>query len=206
MSKRKNVSVLMSAAGWISSLVEKIVGALRERGIADEDIHALVAENGKELLDRIADAIVEAIKQVRKTYTVLVDFGVSIEELIRLGKYDWSNSDITSAHFSTKCAGKVETKIELIHFGRNISSDDALKELDKMGYRPAEAHELLAFGAKYPDVQREFPIVALGSVWQGLDGHRLVVCLFRYDAKRFAALRWLELDWLARWRFAAVRK
>lgn len=195
MSKRKNVSVLMSAAGWISSLVEKIVGALRERGIADEDIHALVAENGKELLDRIVDAIAEAIKQVRKIYAVLVDFGMSIEELVKLGQYDWSNSDITSGHFPTKRVGKVETNVEFIHFDRNISSDDALKELDKMGYRPAEAHELLAFGAKYPDVQREFPIVALGSVWRGPDGDRRVVCLSEGGAGRRAGLGLFESDW-----------
>ncbi len=205
MGKRKDVSVLVSAAGWVSSLVEKIVGALRERGISDEDIHALVTEKGKELIGKIADAIADCVKQMERIYAVLVDFGMSIEELVRLGKYDWSNSDITSAHFPTKRTGKVETKVELVHFDRNISSDDALKELDKMGYRPAEAHELLAFGAKYPDVQREFPIVALGSVWQGPDGGRSAVCLGRGGAGRGAYLGWLGLGWDDGWRFAAVR-
>lgn len=204
MSKRK--SLLVSAAGWISSLVDKIIGALHERGISDEDIHALVMENGKELLDKIADAIAAAVKQVRRIYAVLVDFGMSIEELVKLGKYDWTNSDITSEHFPTKRVGKVETKIEFVHFGRNISSDDALKELEKMGYRAAEAHELLASGAKYPDVQREFPIAALGSVWRLLRGNRFVVCLDGDGAERDADLNWFESDWDGGWRFAAVRK
>ena len=207
MSK-KNISLLVSAAGWISGLVEKLVSALRERGITDEEIHALVTETGKELIGKIADVIAEFVKQTKKVvYTILVDYAVSVEELLKLGKYDWSNSDITSEHFPTKrTGGKVETKVELVHFGRNISSDEALKELDKMGYRPAEAHELLAFGAKYPDVQREFPIVALGSVWRSSLGCRSVVCLYENTAERDAALCWLEGDWGDGWRFAAVRK
>lgn len=31
-----------------------------------------------------------------------------------------------------------------------------------MGYRLAELHELLAFGKRYPGVQRKFPIIAFG--------------------------------------------
>jgi len=140
------------------------------------------------------------------SYVIFVDFGISVEKLVRLGNYDWSNSDITSAHFPTRRTGKVETKVELIHLDRNISSDDTLKELDKMGYRPAEAHELLAFGAKYPDVQREFPIVALGSVLQDLYGYRDVVCLHDDDAERNADLCLFDHGWDGYWRFAAVRK
>jgi len=204
MSKKK--SILVSAAGWISNLVDKIVGALRKHGFSDEEIHALVMENGKELLDKIVDAIAEAMKQIRRIYAVLVDFGLSLEELVKLGKYDWSNPDITSAHFPTRRKGKVETEIEFFHFDRNISSEEAIREMDKAGYRPAEAHELLAFGAKYPDVQREFPIAALGSVWQYPDGDRYVVCLYEYDAERRAVLSRFEFVWYGIWRFAAVRK
>lgn len=206
MSKRKDFSLLLSAAGWIASLVEKIIAVLRERGITDEDIHAMVKEEGKELVDKIADAIAGAVKQIRRTYAILVDFGMSIEELLKLGKYDWSNSDITSEHFPTKHVGKVETKVEFLHFDRNISSDEVLKEMDKMGYRPAEAHELLAFGEKYPDVQREFPIAALGSVWRLLGGRRSVVCLYWVAAKRGTGLSWFGGGWHDCWRFAAVRK
>ena len=205
MAKRKDVSLLVSAAGWIAHLVDKLISTLREQGVSDENIHALVTERGEELIGVIADAVVEFLKRTVKVHDVLVDFEASVEELVRLGDYDWANSNITSPHFPTSRTGKVETKIKLFHFDQSISSEQAIREMDKAGYRPAEAHELLAFGVKYPDVQREFPVVALGSVWRRPYGFRLVVCLYGIGVKRYAGLHWFGRGWGDDWRFAAVR-
>lgn len=206
---KKSVSAVESGAGFIGSLASKLVKRLRQMNVSDEDIYELVKEGeaSDTMVDIIANAIAEFVKQAKKIiYTILVDYAVSIEEMVRLGKYDWANSDITTGHFPTKRVGKAEMEVELIHFNRSISSEEALKEMDKMGYRAAEAHELLAFGAKYPDVQREFPIVALGSVWRRLRGYRRVVCLGRGDTGRGANLIWFEGGWYGIWRFVAVRK
>lgn len=145
-------------------------------------------------------------ERTNPVYPVPIDYGMSMEQLIKLGQYDWSNKDINSKHFPTKRTGKVDITIELVHLNRNISSKDAIRELDHMGLRPAEGCELLAFGSKYPDVQREFPIVALASVWRRSDGYRRVVCLDGRGAERSAGLGWFEDGWYDRWRFAAVRK
>ena len=201
---RKNVSLLVSAAGWIGSFVGELIPALRERGIQDDQIHALVTGNGL-LLGKIADAIVEAVKQVKNLYTVCVDYTMRIDDLVVEGNYDWSNGDITSDHFPSSRTSKADVEIELIHLNRIISSDEAVKELDRVGLRPAKAHELLAFGAKYPEIQREFPIVALGSVWRDSDDDRRVVFLGRDGAERDANLNWFENDWNDNCRFAAVR-
>ena len=75
-----------------------------------------------------------------------------------------------------------------------------------MGLRPANLPELLAFGAKYPKKQREFPIVALGSVWRYWCGSRSVACLWSVGSLRFLFLYWLEFGGDAIYRFAAVRK
>jgi hypothetical protein len=204
---KKNVSLLVSAAGWIAGLVEKLINALRERGVTDEQIHALVTENGSELIGEIADAIAEFVKRVKKiVYVISMDYAMSIEELVRLGKYDWINENITAKHFPTKRTGKAGIKIELVRFDRTISSEEALKEIDEMGYRAAEACELLTFGRYYPDVQREFPIVALGSFWQDDRGDRGVVCLYGGSGKRGDGIEWFGRDWNGDWRFAAVHK
>lgn len=144
--------------------------------------------------------------QSSNIYPVSVDYEMSVEELVRRGRYDWSDSDITSKHFPTQRAGKAEVAIELIHFDRDIDSDEALRKLDRMGFRPAELHELLAFGARYPDVQREFPIIALGSVWRGPLGFRHVPCLYGDGSERGLNLGWFGLGWGGHCRFAAVRK
>lgn len=140
------------------------------------------------------------------TYPLSVDYGRSVEDGVRAGRYDWANSGITSSNFPRKRKGIAEVAVELMHFDRVVSTNEALRELNRMGYRPAELHELLAFGEKYPDVQREFPIVALGSAWQVRDGGRGVSCLYGDGSERSLNLRWVEDDWFELYRFAAVRK
>ena len=139
-------------------------------------------------------------------YSLSIDYEMSVDEAKKRGNYDWVNNNITQENFPTKRKGKAEIEIKLFHFNRYISSEDVIKEMDNAGYRPAELHELLVLGEKYPDLQREFPIAALGSVWLAPDGNRDVPFLNRLGSKRILNLSWLELDWNGRWRFVALRK
>ena len=145
-------------------------------------------------------------KPATPPYLVTVDYGMSLADMIAAGRYDWTNSDITAKHFPVKGEGKAEVEIQLVHFDRVMGSDDVIRELDKMGLRPAAIEELLAFGAKYPDVQREFPIVALKSVWRSAFGYRYVACLSGDGSGRDLHLRWFGFGWSEFCRFAAVRK
>ena len=208
---KKDVTAIESGAGFIGSLACKLVKRARQAGVSDEEIHELIKEG--DISDVMIDKMVAVIftdnkKNVsaRNIYPVSVDYAAGMEEMVRRGKYDWSNSNITTKHFPTKHSGKADIKIKLVHFDRSIGSENAIEELDKMGLRPAEGCELLAFGEKYPEVQREFPINALGSVWRGWGGGRRVVCLGRGGALRDASLDDFGGGWLGRWRFAAVRK
>lgn len=75
----------------------------------------------------------------------------------------------------------------------------------KAGFRPALIEDLLALGAEYPELQKQFPIVALGSVWQDPGGRRRVPYLRWDGGGRDLDLYWFGDDWDERWRFAAVR-
>ena len=140
------------------------------------------------------------------SYRVTVNYDLPVETAVTNGKYNRFDKDITSEHFPTKCSGITSLDIEIIPFNRVITSADAIAELDTMGLRPAELHELLALGEQYPDLQREFPVVALGSVWCDLYGFRLVAVLFGGGGLRSLGLYWFEVGWGAGCRFAAVRK
>lgn len=60
----------------------------------------------------------------------------------------------------------------------NLSfSDQMLIEMDSKGLRPALYEELLCFAEKYPDEQRKYPIIALGSEVD-VGGHRRIATLF----------------------------
>ena len=98
--------------------------------------------------------------------------------MIASGKYDWRDFAITSNNFPITKRGTDKVLVELIQFDRDMGSADVIRELDTMGLRPADLPELLAFGANYPEKQREFPITLLGSVWHTADGDDRVVCLF----------------------------
>ena len=142
----------------------------------------------------------------KDSYLVSVDYGRSVEDGVKSGRYDYTDPNITSINLATERKGTSEVVIDLIRFNYYISTDKALSELDRMGYRPAELRELLAFGEKYPEVQRKFPIIALGSAWWRRDGVRRVPCLYGSGSRRDLYLHWVEYGWGLFYRFAAVRK
>ena len=196
-------SNLISGMGIALSLVQGLVEAVKKVGGSDDDLHRLVTEEGKPTLAKIAGLIAAGI--VHQTFKVVVDYSRDLAQMIADGAYDYVNSDITADHFPTKGEGKQEREIELFHFNRTISSDDAIKEMVASGYRPAFIEELLAFGQAQSELQRQFPIVALGSVWRFPFGHRCIPDLNRYGAERNLNLNYFENDWNEDCRFAAVR-
>ena len=141
------------------------------------------------------------------TYKLTVNYDTSIESLIEQGKYDWANSDINETNFPSEEAGKSKIEVELVGFDKNISSGDAQGKIIKMGLEPLTLKELLHLGIKYPSLQQENPIVALGSTWRNPDGIVRVPYLGRDDSSdRDLDLSWSEGDWPPSWRFVAVRK
>lgn len=99
-------------------------------------------------------------------FMVTIDYGLSLKDMIAAGKYGWVNWNITAENCPFKGTGKVETDIRLIHFNKWMTAQQVLSELEKLGLRSATLVELLALGAKYPELQYEYPIVAFGSVWR----------------------------------------
>jgi hypothetical protein len=177
----------------------------------------------QELLSVIEDnnlSIAEVIEHIKSKETsdeqskndeivLSVDYSRTVQEMINAGKYGWTNDNITEKHFPlpTKLNGKkVSVSTKLFHFNCSISSKDAIAEMDKAGYRPATLAELLALGEKQPELQKEFPIVALGSVWTDAYGGRHVPYLDVDGFKRGLSLDWFGFDWYGNCRFLAVRK
>lgn len=139
-------------------------------------------------------------------FNFVVNFALSLSDMIKAGAYDWVNPDITEVNFPKTGEGEVSVSAELVHLDRYVSSDDAVAEMDRLGFRQATIHELLSFGAKNPDVQREFPVVAaLGSSCE-VDGIRHMAFLDRDGSRRHLDLSWWNDGWHGRCRFLGVRK
>ncbi|MEK7520415.1 MAG: hypothetical protein AAB581_04220 [Patescibacteria group bacterium] len=199
-SKDKLAS-LESGMGVAMDIWSKLLQKVRQRELPVGAIHQLSTPEGDTILDKFVDILAGGTKSI---FIITLNHTLSLTDMIAAGHYDWVNDDITAEHFPVKGKGAAELAVELVHFDRSISSGDAVKEMEKMGLRPATHEELLAFGAKYPDIQREFPIVALGSSAQ-IHGRRFVLFLFRYGSERFLSLFWWDSFWGADYRFLGVR-
>jgi len=146
-------------------------------------------------------------------FSATVNYDLSLDEMIAAGKYDY---DYVSVDFTTKgfLAGKKGqtgvnfTLVQLIDTVATdtdtVVADTVLKRLNDLGLRAATLPELLAFGAKYPDEQRKYPIAALGSVVMS-NGYRVVAVLCESGSKRGLDLG-VYAGWYRACRFLAVRK
>ena len=150
---------------------------------------------------------VEAV--VGATAVYVVDCALSLDRMIKAGKYDWVNSDITEERFPVNSIADAEWEFKMFHFDRSISSPDAVTGITTDDatnpWQPAGIEHLLTYGKNNPDEQRKHPIVALGSVGK-VGGNRSVPCLSRDDSRRDLSLNAWGGDWDARCRFLAVRK
>jgi hypothetical protein len=137
-------------------------------------------------------------------YMVTVDFSKSVEEMVDSGHYDLPHGGVTSKYFVVDGVGTIEVAVMLVYFRRKISTKDVLYFFKEGGLRPANVAELLAFGAAYPEVQLEFPILCLDPSKE--DFRRVVrLCRARPDLRQIEIRSFDYCDWDEPCRFLAVR-
>lgn len=179
------------------------------REIGDELFAALVSSDNTTKVKEFAQSLVKPVEPALPTgqiFKVAVDYGQTLEQMIAAGRYDWVSSGITPKRFPISGEGGAERELVLVHPNKVASTDEVLAELDRHGLRPAKIEEILALGAAHPELQREFPIVELGSSFVDGLGSRRFAYLGRYVALRGLRL-FCDVDgWGVRCRFLAARK
>ena len=126
-----------------------------------------------------------------------------LESLIKKLKFNYVNPDIKEENFPQIDRGFTDFKV--FHFDRLISSEDAIAEMKKEGFMPANIYEMLLWANQKNWDGKEF-VVALGSIWQNPNGYRCVPCLGGWRDGRGLSLDWYGRDWGGGCRFLAVRK
>lgn len=172
-------------------------------------IEALLNKLGEENAKRLLREEVSVQFVSRATYPITMNYAQSLADMIAAGKYNNVNENITAKNFPITGVGTVNLEIVLFQPNfqpnRDIESDDVVKEMDQMGLRPATLPELCAYGATYPEPQREFLIVGLDSSWVRPSGDRVVPYLAGWLDERYMDLVGRDAKWHADHRFAAVR-
>ncbi len=138
-----------------------------------------------------------------------VDYSQDLEAMIAAGNYNYRNPDITAKRFPIFGKGVKKFEAKLVHPNRDISSDAAEGQImaidSEKSWHPAKIEHLLSFGKQFPEEQRKYPIVGLGSVAE-VSGDRRVPCLDGGGSERYLYLLWRDYDWGAVFRFLAVRE
>lgn len=196
----------------------KFLTTLEQKGATPESVQRAIASGvladvfdpAAEFNDR--DAFRAALKLgtlVGDVFRLTVDYSQSLEAMIVAGQYDWRNSDITAKRFPMMGNGVVEFEARYFHFNRDISSENAIKEIESADtanpWSAAKIEHVLSHGKTFPEEQRKFPIIGLGSVAE-VRGGRRVPGLDEDGSERRLRLRWFGRGWYQVCRFLAVRK
>lgn len=196
-------SGLLSAMGTMFQILKAIIDEVLSLGGNDENVRRILSDQN--LRREIGKLIMSASKSfVVASFRVAVDYGRTLKSMVDAGKYDWVNEDITQEHFPVSSQGGDE--VSIFHFNEEIASENAILAMDREGFRPARIEELLALGEKQPELQKQFPIIALGSIWLDPGGDRCVAYLDFDGSERLLCLDWFDDSWSRDCRFAAVRK
>lgn len=194
MERKK--SDFVSGIGTVFEIIKALSVAVTSLGGKDEDLRRIIGD--PQLCKELAKLIVGNNLNFYRI-SVISD----INEAVASGQYGWSNSKINSAYFTADSPHDCE--VFLKHFDTRMSTDNVLKALDVEGLRPATISELLALGAQHPQLQ-QFPIVALGTIWQDQNSYsRFVGCLGMESGTRKLYLSTYRDDWNDDCRFLAVR-
>lgn len=172
-----------------------------------EDI-ALVLEGRKDIIGQCADLVLTASREMknRLEFLITVENDETFEGLVTAGKYDWKSDFVTAKRFPIKSSESGERKLVLLHFGRNISSKDAITEAAKLGLERPTYEDCLRFGAQHPEVQRQFRVVFLHDPVRGDGGNPNVLCLSSGGSERGLGYDWFVDAWYGSCRFAFVCK
>ncbi|MEI6552967.1 MAG: hypothetical protein WCO09_00180, partial [bacterium] len=162
---------------YTSQQLSKLNSILEQRGVTPDRFQEVL---GSGLLSDIFDPRAKisnriAVRQALELGVLpsepgqhVVNYSLSLADMISAGNYDWKNENITSDRFPINGEGQVEFEDTIFHFDRSISSEDAVAQIIAADlenpWEPAKIENLLAYGAKNPEEQCKFPIVGLGSV------------------------------------------
>jgi len=203
----KNVSAIVSGAGWIAGFTDRLIEALQARGCSNEEIHTLVTLKAKLAIDPIADTISAVIRQVKNVFRLTkIGDGRTTEELVLAGNYNYTNSYVNPINFPVRQTKRGMRKIVLLKFDRETSSEEVIVEAAKQGLERPVYEDALYFGVEHPEVQREQPVVFLHEPWRSPDGFLYVLCLWSNAGGRKLNLDWFGIRWHRYYRFAFVRK
>ena len=227
---KKKFTELVSGTGWIGGFIHLLVKEMRNQGWTDKEIYTLFTETDPD--EEVAKSIVADLgrmiyPQGTDIFTlirldVVVDYRRTFDQMVRAGNYGHVLGSINGNKFPIRPLhsglaemdgspyrqiAPIKTEVILVHLNQAVSTNTALGQMDRLGLEGSPIEEILAVGEKYPDLQRKFPIVGLGSIWQSEAGQPRYCPLLYVGANiRLLSIDRIDFKCFPRCRFLARRK
>lgn len=171
------------------------------------DTFVRLVEEGEITEDNFNEFFEDPEKFYRIPKLSIYNHSRGLSEMIRLGCYEVVSPNFRPENFDVVGADRKRIEVNLVFVGIKISSSEIVGEMMIKHLKPAKLEHLLAFGVKYPEKQKLFPIVALGTVWTDPCGQRYVPVLSSTaDGKRSLGLGLERYHWEDYCRFLAYRE
>ena len=143
-----------------------------------------------------------AVTSLSDTYPVTIDYSLSLANMIKASKYVWVKDIITEKMFPVKGQGVIAYELVLCHYNRRTESGEVKNLIRSVGLEPSPMEDLLAFGVKYPEEQRFYPIIALGSEAE-VRYKRYLPVLHGFGSERSLCVNFYDQRWSGKCRFLA---
>jgi hypothetical protein len=216
MGNRTDYGALKHGFGLARGLADEFLQVCDSKNVPIEAIHRLVTPRGRATLEALAERIrtdwaAESPKAERNgPFVARVVYEQPEFDELKCRFPGYVNDDFRTCSFSPIPSSVIlnfriiDSVFEYVRIRSNGTTEEVLSEIAKRGLRPAQYVELLGFAEKYPDEQRKFSIVALGSTSYTRGAVR--VPYLRYGNGFGLGMRLLSSHWRDADRFLAVRE
>jgi hypothetical protein len=144
---------------------------------------------------------------VETTNTLIVEPNIPFKQRVQSGNYRWVATDLTEEHFPVTPDQIGNWQWRLFLFRSGVLSEEAVSLMRGEGYDAAQIGHTLAFGEKYPDEQRKYTIVGLGSFVMIRGRHQVPVLWFDSPGTEAREIGLRDFDcWSQHVRFLGVRR
>ncbi len=204
----KSKSSLGGALGFITTVVTKVISAVKEHG--EEILLGLSEDKLGPVVDKFVADLVDLARTASNVFRINVGGNRTTEQVMAAGNYQYANSWINSKNFLWRRRNGKRT-IELVDmtehgFSSDYSFADSLAVLQKLGLERPVYEDGLLFGEQHPEKQREQPIMFPHEPVLDAHGSLRVVCLWSNAGYRELRLAWARGRWHVDALVAGVRK
>lgn len=153
MSK-KGVSAIVSGAGWIGGFADKLIRALRQRGLTDEQIHALVTDEGDERVGQIAAVLAQPASKILGTFEIMLEGGIPASKLYSMGQYGGPMpEEVTDKRFPMTDHKPTKRTVVLLQRTYGEGYDKLMAEFKRHGLERPTYEDAFYFGIQHPEQQ-----------------------------------------------------